>query len=248
MDEKRRQSQPRAAQKRVIRLPDGPFRDVVLWFENLVRDLPQRTGRLCGTLMSAPVKSSPAGYVFWIHALFWYLFDFVGGPEIVQFWLRLGTETRPLTDGEITAVAQVLGLRAIRYRDVRIAQRGVLRYAFGLNKNRAFATWHTINLPDGRDSNLPLLVHELTHTYQYERVGSIYIGQGLWVQAKMGRSAYGYGGPPGLEAGWAAGKRYKDYNREQQGQIAQDYCTLVSAGGDTSAYEPFIVQLRQGQL
>jgi hypothetical protein len=147
------------------------------------------------------------------------------------------------------AATSVFGPKAIRYRDVRIAQRGILRQAFRLNKNRAFATWHTINLPDrGEDRNLPLLIHELTHIFQYERVGSVYIGQGLWAQYQLGRKAYEYGGAAGLADGRAVRKRYSDYNREQQGQISQDYCALKLSGKNTAAYDPFIAELQAGAL
>lgn len=213
-----------------------------------IRDFPRRLGRLTGGLVTMPANLSWGKYALWMHAVLWYLFDFLGGPELVQLWLRLGTETRRLTSDEITVAGSVLGPGSIRFQDVRIAQRGLLKTIFGLNGNRAFATWHTINLPDGRDMDLDLLVHELTHTFQFERVGSVYIGQGLWVQARMGREAYDYGGPAGLNDSWAAGKRYKDYNREQQGQIAQDYCRLVRTDRDASAYEPFIAELRNGLI
>lgn len=195
-----------------------------------------------------PTDVSLTDYSIWLHALLWYIFDLLGGPEFVQVILRLATETRRLTRDEIIAATNVLGPEAIRYRDVRIAQGGILQMVFRMNGNRAFATWHTINMPDDRDTNLALVVHELTHTFQYERVGSVYIGQGLWVQLRLGRKAYDYGGQAGLMDSWAAGKRYKDYNREQQGQIAQDYCALVGTERDTVAYEPFIAELRQGLI
>jgi len=217
-----------------------------MWLLILFRELPRRFGRLLGVLFAPPAHMTLGAFGFWTHALFWYTFDLFAGPEIFQAMLRLATDTRALTQDEISAATQVLGPKAIRYRSVRIAQRGILKKVFGLNKGRAFATWYTINMPEGKDRNQALLVHELTHTYQYERVGSIYIGQGLWVQRKLGRKAYDYGGPAGLRTSWAAGKRYKDYNREQQGQIAQDYCTLVMSDGETVAYEPFIAELRQG--
>jgi hypothetical protein len=218
-----------------------------LWPLNLIRDFPRRAGRLTGTIVTMPGGGNgPIGA--WLHALAWYLFDLLGGPEFAQFFLRLATDTRRLTPDEIDAVAAVLGPNAIRYGDIRVAQRGVLDHVFRLNNDRAFATWHTINLPESRRSSLPLLVHELTHTYQYERVGSIYIGQGLWAQHQFGRKAYDYGGPRGLAASRSAGKRYSEYNREQQGQIAQDFCTLMRAGRDTGVYEPFIAELRAGDL
>lgn len=226
----------------------SPWADALLWPLNLVRDLPGRYGRLLGSLVALPVGRSPARYGAWLYAFGCYLFDLFGGPEIVQFFWRLATDTRPLTQAEIEAAVAVLGPGAVRYQDVRLAQGGFLKRVFRLNQGRAFATWHTINMPDAANIRLALLVHELTHTRQYERVGSVYIGQGLWVQRRFGRLAYDYGGPEGLNAAKAAGKRYKDYNREQQGQIAQDYCARQRAGQDTAAYEPFIADLQRGLL
>lgn len=221
--------------------------NLLLWPRNLLRDTPRRAGRLLGALAAGPSKDKGA-LGAWLHALAWYLFDLLGGPEIAQVGWRLATDTRPLTEAEIEAAEAVLGPRAIRFGDVRIANGGLLRRAFESNNNRAFATWHTINLPPEKETNRALLVHELTHTRQFERVGSVYIGQGLWVQRQLGKKAYHYGGPEGLQAHLAAGKRYCDYNREQQGQIAQDYCALLEAGEDTAVYEPFIRELRQGLL
>jgi hypothetical protein len=222
--------------------------DILLWPLNLWRDLPGRAGRLLGALAAGPSARRGRQPAAWLLPLAWYFFDLVGGPEIVQFFWRLATETRPLTREEIAAASRVLGPTAIRYGDVKIARRGFLQPIFRRNNNRAFCTWHTINLPDKREHNLPLLVHELTHTYQYERAGSVYITQGLLVQRRHGRAAYHYGGAAGLEMDQAAGKRYCDYNREQQGQIAQDYCELALAGQETGAYDEFINQLRAGAL
>jgi hypothetical protein len=235
--------------------------DVAMWPLNLLRDLPRRVGRLAGLLATPPVAFTPhvlrttpqaAGtpfYTFWFHSLFCYLFDLIGGPEIVQFVWRLGTRTEALTAAEITAAQSVLGRNAIRYQDVRLAQDGFLRLVFRLNKNRAFAIWHTVNMPPrerGTAAYFDLVVHELTHVYQYERVGTVYIGQALHSQSRMGRGAYDYGGADGLAQARAAGKRYADYNREQQGQIAQDYHARLQTKADVTAYEPFIGELRAG--
>lgn len=214
----------------------------------MVREAPRRAGRLFGVMSTTPVYFSPIGYAIWLHSLLWYIFDLLGGPELAQLFLRLATKTRQLAQDEIMVAIEVLGPESIRYQDVRVAQGGILQTVFRLNGNRAFATWYTINMPVDRDANKALLVHELTHTYQFKRVGSIYIGQGLWVQSRLGRKAYDYGGPTGLRNSWAAGKHYKDYNREQQGQIAQDYCALVRTKHDTAAYEPFIAELRKGLI
>jgi hypothetical protein len=210
----------------------------------------RRFGRLVGTLTVAPAVLTSGQLAVWLHHLACCLFDLLGGPEVVQLMLRALTITRPLTAEEVEVATAVLGEGVIPFERVRLARGGILRYGFQLNKNRAFATWHTINLPPTVDEekDLPLLVHELTHTFQFERVGSVYIGQALREQRKHGREAYAYGGEAGLRSARAAGKCYRDYNREQQGQISQDYCARLSAGKDISAYTPFIEELRAGLL
>ncbi len=213
-----------------------------------VRVFFQRFGRLLGVVVAAPTIITSQRLSIWLHFLACYLFDVVGGPELVQFLLRGLTQPRPLTADEIRVAAAVLGENAIDYKRVRLVQGGILDYVFRLNNNRAFCTWYTINMPQGLSKDLPLLVHELTHTFQFERVGTVYIGQALLEQRRHGHAAYHYGGEEGLRTACAAGKHYRDYNREQQGQITQDYCKRLHAGKDTSAYEPFIAQLRAGKV
>jgi hypothetical protein len=223
------------------------MRNLALWPVNLARDGSRRLGRTAGVL-GALAAGRPRSWPAWLHGLGWALFDLAGGPEIAQAALRTLTRTRPLTPAEISMASAVFGRARIRYRDVRIAQGGVLAHAFRANGGRAFATWHTVNMPDGRDEELSLLIHELTHVLQYERVGSVYIGQGLWAQRRHGKHAYHTGGDHGLIAGRQAGLHLRDFNREQQGAIAQEYCRCLIAGAETSAYEPFIAELRQGAL
>jgi hypothetical protein len=221
---------------------------IILWPFNLLRDGPRRTGRLIGVLSIYPGARDFRKFAAWWHRLIFYQFDLIGGPEIIQLAIRMVTNTRPLTLKEIDAASEVIGQHNLRFNEVRIARGGLWRPIFKTNGGRAFATWHTINLPEASQNNIPLLVHELVHTYQYEQCGSVYIGQGLGAQIRCGRKAYDYGGSRGLSADYAAGKRYSDYNREQQGQIAQDYCSLWLNEQNTSAYEPFIEDLRTGVI
>ncbi len=126
---------------------------------------------------------------------------------------------------------------------------------FKFNGNRAFATFHTINLTKAPHHhsrpNLDIVVHELVHVYQFEVVGSVYIWQALRAQATNG---YGYGGPDQLALDWSSGKHFRDFNREQQGQIAEDYYSDVQEPGlpitdpIRQAYKPFIDELRNGDL
>lgn len=249
------------------------MRDLSMWPINLVRDFPVRLSRLLFTLWRGG-----RGLVFFLpewgearrngrsqewrrwklgrladglHQFVSQIFDLLGGPEIAEFLMHLITKTTPLTGAEIAMIAGVLGPEAMRYGDVRVAEGGLFDWVFKVNGNLAFATWHTINFPrTGRHTrtNLPIVVHELTHVYQYEQVGSRYLGEAIYMLIKTKRDCYNYGGSAGLENVCAAGGRYCDFNREQQARITQDYYFLREKGSDVSAYEPFMAQVRAGDV
>ena len=181
-------------------------------------------------------------------------FDVLGGPRLFELIWRLLVNVSSLTKSETKFASLVLGAGAIRYNSVRVAEGRLLTLIFKLNQGRAFTTFHTINLPrSGWHSreHIDLLVHELIHVYQFECVGSVYIYQALRAQRTNG---YGYGGWSQLIKDRDQGMHFKDYNREQQGQIAQDYCreVLEQDRPDTDpirlAYEPFVEDLKAGYL
>ena len=183
------------------------------------------------------------------------VFDTLRGPRIFEFFWRLFIRDRPLNPDELKAGKTVLGASAIDYGAVRIADGGILGPIFRLNRRRAFVTFHTVNMPPSRaraSSYLAVVVHELVHVYQFELVGSIYIWQAL--QAQRSVEGYNYGGWRKLVKDWAKGKHFRDYNREQQGRIPQHFYDKVVAKGLPAehpiyrAYEPFINELRNGQL
>ncbi len=182
------------------------------------------------------------------------VFDALRGSRLFEIIWHIVTRVSALTATEINAASSVLGTNAIHYGTVRVAEGGLLRLIFRFNRRRAFTTFHTINLPrsDGHSrSHLDIVVHELTHVYQFELVGSIYIWQAIRAQRATG---YWYGGWQQLKEDWSNGKHFRDYNREQQGQIAQDYYSEVVEKGRLAeapirqAYEPFIGELRNGDL
>lgn len=232
------------------------WRDALLWPRNLLRDLPQRLQRLVEgraadqlVISLSPQQKPLSGRRVRSHALLVLLFDLVGGPEIAQYVMHLFMETTPLSSLEQRAIASVLGPKAIRYEDVRIAEGGILPLVFRHNGGRAFCTWHTIHLsrvgPHCRE-DLSLLVHEATHVMQYERCGSRYLGEALCAQRRLGRGAYDYGGEDGLRKTWNAGMSLAVFNREAQAQIAQDYYRRRELGNHSSAYKPFISAIRAG--
>ena len=158
-------------------------------------------------------------------------FDVVGGPALFQVFWRAVARLSRLTEPEIEAAASVLGPSAIEYDSVWVGEGRLLRLAFRLNRSRAFTTFHIINLPASGShtrSRLDIVVHELVHVYQFEQVGSVYIYEALRAQRTEG---YRYGGPSQLVADREQGRRFSDYNREQQGQISQDYYAKVVARG-----------------
>jgi len=181
-------------------------------------------------------------------------FDFLQGPRIFRLVWHLLTRVSRLKQDETDAAGQVLGRGAVRYPAVRVAEGRVLRLIFKRNGNRAFTLFHTINLPgSGHHSrgNLDLLVHEMVHVYQFEQVGTVYIWQALRAQKTDG---YIYGGWEQLAKDRQKGQRFSGYNREQQGQIAQDYYNQVLApvlpaeSPVRLAFQPFIDDLRAGIL
>jgi hypothetical protein len=94
------------------------------------------------------------------------------------------------------------------------------------------------------------LIHELTHQWQFRRLGWGYLTRALRVQVKDGLRSYEYwGGYPTKEAGllaaWAEGRRFMDFNMEQQGDIARDYYLMLKAGWGVDPWEPFIAEFGQ---
>jgi hypothetical protein len=247
--------------------------DLATWAVHLIRDLPVRVGRLALTLWAAVlglVGLAPAVARAWragnrgglrawawtavLHTVGWLatlitrLLDLLGLPELWDFIWRTASHMSPLTGAEIAAASRILGPSALRWGDVRVAQGGLLGLWFRLRGDRAFNTFYTINLPRSGPharENLDILIHELVHVCQYERVGSVYGVESLYAQKTSG---YHYGGPEGLRQALAEGKHFYAFNREQQAQIVQDYYLQLCHGWDATDYEPFIAEMRAGKF
>jgi hypothetical protein len=245
------------------------LRDICQWPINLVRDFPVRMSRIGYTVWQIvrgivyflpelwqAARGSNFGewlrwkngrFFYWLHRFLAELFDLLGGPELGEFVLHFFAGTTPLTSAEINIISAVLGPDALRFNDVRVVEGGIFDWIFKINGNLAFATWHSINLPrSGHHTrqSLPIVVHELTHVYQYECIGTRYLGEAIYMLIKTKRDCYNYGGRVGLLDACTIGKCYRDYNREQQAKITQDFYDLKTQGKDVTAYEPFIAQVR----
>ena len=128
--------------------------------------------------------------------------------------------TRPLEEWEITLAKSVFK-DTIDYSKVKVDN-----YAFiGPKQYRfAYVGFNTLNVwGPMRDS---LFLHEMTHVYQYQKLGAVYIYDALKAQQSI--EGYNYGGAAELQRLLVSGKRFSDFNLEQQGDIVSDYFLIKS--------------------
>ncbi len=147
---------------------------------------------------------------------------------------------RPLTAAERDAARTVFS-GALRMDGVTISESTVI--ALG---GYARTIPDHIYFPNGSFDEpgfVPWLIHELTHVWQYQRgapMGNVIVS--------AFRGHYDYGGEEGLRKAWADGDNFADFGFEQQGDILQHYYERARAGIDTSAFEPFVAQVRSGVI
>jgi hypothetical protein len=91
---------------------------------------------------------------------------------------------------------------------------------------------------------LSWLIHELTHAWQYQHRGWIYLLSALKAQFTVGAQAYDFGGEAGLLSAIQNGVRFIDFNPEQQGDICRTYYERLARGIDVTAWQPFIHEIQ----
>jgi hypothetical protein len=89
------------------------------------------------------------------------------------------------------------------------------------------------------------LIHELTHAWQFQRMGWGYLIQALQAQLGQGAQAYDFGGEAGLLDAFQQGKTLAGFNLEQQGDICRSYYERLCNGADVSAWQPYIAEIQQ---
>ena len=126
--------------------------------------------------------------------------------------------TRSLTNWETKLLKSVYG-NSINYKRVRIDNLGII----GPRQFRmCYVSFYTIN--SWGDMSNYLLVHEMMHVWQYQKMGAVYIPRALAAQnSPMG---YNYGGLPALKEAIKNGQGLKAFNLEQQADIITDYYLL----------------------
>jgi hypothetical protein len=91
------------------------------------------------------------------------------------------------------------------------------------------------------------LMHELTHQWQYQHDGLCYLIEAIFAPT------YIYTQPnerpnDALKGYHQAGKKFRDFNREQQGDIVRDYFWSIKLDGDQadrSGWDDYLTEVRQ---
>ncbi len=149
---------------------------------------------------------------FWWFELSFVLLECLCVPEIYETLNDLlKRNIRGLSHSETEIAKSVFG-KSIDCRRVRIDEKATV----GCRKHHIiYVSFYTIN-SWGKFTH-DLLIHELVHVWQYEKMGAVYIPRAL--QAQKSGMGYNYGGVENL-------KKFKcldDFNLEQQADIIADY-------------------------
>ncbi|MBI4801665.1 MAG: DUF4157 domain-containing protein [Elusimicrobia bacterium] len=135
-------------------------------------------------------------------------------------------EGRSLTFEEMETAKKIFG-DTIDYNKVKIITgKGMTFWGKILTLTGSAVTWgNTIYFPNNKDGssqydsklNADWLMHEMTHIYQRQNDGLLYILKAIWEHLTKGDAAYEY------QNALASDKVFKDFGVEQQAAIVQDY-------------------------
>jgi hypothetical protein len=148
--------------------------------------------------------------------------------------------SRSMTEYEIRQAKRVFK-DAINYGKVTIEEESITGKIASVG-GYARTIGNTIAFPGGDSRSMALMIHELTHVWQYQKKGWSYAPSAIWAQITEGYSYTPKDKTPdeALRDARAAGKTLYDFNLEQQGDILADYFRRLQQGQDLSAYQPFV--------
>jgi hypothetical protein len=180
-------------------------------------------------------------FLKWLGETGVYVLETAGIGEVYETMMDfIKFNTRPLTDPEVEK-AKIVFRNAINYDLVRVDHNAVLGPSW---TKGAYVSFNTINAWGPLNDHT--LIHELTHVWQYQNMGAIYMPRAIHAQGTP--ENYNYGGMAGLRTRQAAGKGISTFNLEQQGDITGDYYVAKTGGGtsaaDLATYEHFIKDVR----
>ena len=88
------------------------------------------------------------------------------------------------------------------------------------------------------------LLHELTHVWQFQRMGWRYLLLALAAHLREGARVYDFGGEAGLRRRRRQGWQLQNFNLEQQAAIVQSACQHVSASHPDSIWREYLADVR----
>jgi hypothetical protein len=192
----------------------------------------------------------------WTGRLVHKVLDLLGVPEFFDLIGQIiKPNTRMLTELEVKEAKKVFG-GSLPYHKIRIDEYSLIAMAgakFVRTNDMGVGLFYTIhftrplNIVPG-NCDMKWLIHELVHVAQMLYVGSQYTSEALYAQFTTG---YDYGGPNNL-----INKQLKDFNREQQGCIPEDYYYFVLFDRNHKrygympyrVYKSYIQQLQEGDM
>jgi len=175
---------------------------------------------------------------------------------------RLFRGSRGLNDHEKGEAQKVFGT-SLNYGAVRLAESTLMTIGGDIARtpgNTVYFPPGTLEQLEAQEKTMPpadvgeyrrlmhWLIHETTHTWQTQHGVSMWTKLRTAMRGKGHGAVYDYKGPDGLRKALAAGQHFVDFNTEQQADICADYWLAKYDGGDISAYEPFIAEVRNGGM
>ena len=199
----------------ILLLPIRIYRIALHFAKGLQYFVPKENQQRSVFDIQSPLKA----FTFWNIDLFFYIIDLLGVGEIYETFLDLVKfNSRPLTPEEIALAKTVFG-DSIKYHRVLIDE---YAYAGPKQKRFAYVSFYTIN--SWGKMWEAFLLHELTHVWQYEKIGAVYIPRAL--RAQTSQMGYNYGGVHQLRQAKESQASIFAFNLEQQGDIVADYYKL----------------------
>lgn len=194
---------------------------------DVILQLPVRIRRLAFHLVDPKswVDVAYADFPIWAAGAFWLLelllllLEIAGLAEWYELFAAIFKfRTRKLNEQELR-IAKSIFENTLPYERIRIDESAHI----GPRQGRfCYVSFFTLN-SWGKISST-LLIHELTHVWQYQNSGICYIPRALAAQRTA--SGYNYGGETALELAISSGKGLAFFNLEQQADLVEDYFRL----------------------
>lgn len=214
----------------------------VVWLPKKLTRLVQHIGFGMGNFS----KPKQANFLAWWQDFALLLADVLAIPELYETFSDFAKwNTRPLSPLEKKLARSVFGT-SLHLDAIRVDNKAILGCR---NRNIVYVSFFTINAW-GKIKD-EILVHELVHVWQYQKLGAAYIAKAL--RAQRTELGYDYGGVGALRQAKAESGRMESFNLEQQAEIIADYYLLREGktpswgkanSHDLPVYQYFVDQLQ----